>query len=734
MRPLAWATGTGALGAIALGAALLGGCKNIEEGQAAAGAVGASCEATADCNKVDAPVCLKMPSGYCSETCSGGLFDCDDQSICDPLGDNAYYCLDGCLTENGSGDCRDQYRCEARPDVFNLSGEVGVCLPKCEADTDCSAGQRCDTGNGNCVARGEVATGGACTGNAQCNGGLCMQGDAFRGGYCSGRCGSQFAGCEQGSFCATLGDQAVCLDGCTKDSECRSGDGYKCRQIATIEQSDGNTAERGVCVPRCQSNAECADGSHCNTTSGDCEEGVGEPNPIGEFCEANGDCDSGECLTGARYPNGLCADDCASCPAGTVCGGTPAGDRCLAGCSTDLDCRVGFVCGGEGGCTVRCQGDADCSGGLTCSTSTGRCVEAGAGGSTVDTVALGTVSVGGSLSSTVNLDVPDDAVGLAVLADGNGNDLMIIGEMKDPSGRTIYDFQNPYGSYVRFFPSASLITQFLPSSPRAVPQPGRYTFKLIKEGGTKNINVRALIKRTDGEPQGGALDVNFFFAGAEGISASSAASDADFQRAVTTLRTVYASRNIELGTVSYCDLPAAERATYSSIDSIDGATSELSKMFATSGRAADFGCNPERALNFFLVQEIVGGRAGYIILGIAGGIPGPPGIHGTTQSGVAVTMSGFRRNPVQTGQTMAHEGGHYLGLFHTTEAEGNAFDPLADTPECATSADRNNDGIVDYGECGGKGSENLMFWAAGDDAEVVTGDQRFVVSRNPAVQ
>jgi hypothetical protein len=98
-------------------------------------------------------------------------------------------------------------------------------------------------------------------------------------------------------------------------------------------------------------------------------------------------------------------------------------------------------------------------------------------------------------------------------------------------------------------------------------------------------------------------------------------------------------------------------------------------------------------------------------------------------------MAGYTRNPAQLGQTMAHEGGHFLGLFHTTEAEGTAFDPLPDTPECATGADGNRDGIVDYNECkSGKGSENLMFWAAGDAAETVTGDQGFVVTRNPAVQ
>ena len=38
------------------------------------------------------------------------------------------------------------------------------------------------------------------------------------------------------------------------------------------------------------------------------------------------------------------------------------------------------------------------------------------------------------------------------------------------------------------------------------------------------------------------------------------------------------------------------------------------------------------------------------------------------------------------GETMAHEAGHYLGLFHPVETSYALWDALDDTPECDDSA------------------------------------------------
>jgi len=721
----------------------LWGCKNIEEGQAKAGAIGAACADGDDCSEVpveagDTATCLKMPEGYCTVDCLGGFFDCDDQSICEELGDQAYYCLDGCLTDNGNGDCRADYRCSARPAIINADGrEVGVCVPKCERDADCEAGRRCVTETGDCVPRGERSTGDGCNNNGSCNGGLCLKNTEFRGGYCSAQCSSQFGDCEPGSECATVDGAAVCLSACEDSGDCRADEGYICRKIGERADANGDVQSVNGCVPKCQSDAACGDGKYCDSVEGVCKDGAGDPNPTGAFCAGDADCQNSDCFTGNGWINGYCTEACAGdgeC-AGGPCADLPGGRRgCLAACDADLDCRPGYICDG-GGCRAPCLGDGDCGAGLTCSASSGRCVVPGEGAGEVEQVLITErIAVGGSLSDDLVLNVPPQTIGFAILADGAGDDLMVIGDMTDPNGRTVYDFQDPFGSEFRFFPSADQITQFVPSSPRATPVPGPYTFSLIKEGSTSDIRVSALVKTSEGEPQNGSLDVNFVFARVGGITADSAADDSDFQAAVSEMRSLLGGRGIELDQVSYCDMTASDADRFSVIDSVDGASSELSRMFSSSADLGAIGCKPDGAVNFFLVDEIVGGRAGFIILGISGGIPGPATINGTSHSGVAVTMAGFRRNPVQLAQTMAHEGGHYLGLFHTTEAEGTAFDPLPDTPECDNSKDRNSDGLVDNGECGSAGADNLMFWAAGDAAEKVSNDQQFILLRNPAIR
>lgn len=110
------------------------------------------------------------------------------------------------------------------------------------------------------------------------------------------------------------------------------------------------------------------------------------------------------------------------------------------------------------------------------------------------------------------------------------------------------------------------------------------------------------------------------------------------------------------------------------------------------------------AINVFLVSNIQSSNANYSILGLAGGILGPP-VNGTGSSGLAFAtfnqLAGY--NPgcasvtcartylesgfLEVGSTISHEIGHFLGLNHPTENSPNLAsqlsDQLNDTPTCA---------------------------------------------------
>jgi hypothetical protein len=153
-------------------------------------------------------------------------------------------------------------------------------------------------------------------------------------------------------------------------------------------------------------------------------------------------------------------------------------------------------------------------------------------------------------------------------------------------------------------------------------------------------------------------------------------------------------------------------------------------------RAADIGAAAEEIAIFF-VDNV--GTPG--ILGLASAIPGPLGVQRSAGSGVVISVEDHFLDPeagpdlVVMTSTVAHELGHQMGLFHTTEFSGAGFDPLPDTTQCSTSFDTNNDRVLSASECEGQGASNLMFWQSSSEPQTeLTPSQADVLVRSPIIR
>ena len=193
---------------------------------------------------------------------------------------------------------------------------------------------------------------------------------------------------------------------------------------------------------------------------------------------------------------------------------------------------------------------------------------------------------------------------------------------------------------------------------------------------------------------------------------------------------------IERASESWSENGAPELVLEQIIDIEGPAAGPLEGVAIAEMRARALGATD--AVNLY-IYESIDSELG--VLGFAGGIPGAP-FDGYASSGVVVQVDGHRSffggnlDSTLLGDTIAHELGHQLGLFHTSESSGDFHDPIEDTPECPPERDTNEDGFVDSFECEDLDGTFLMFWLALERvaAAPVSAMQSDVLIRHPVTR
>ncbi|MBN1655209.1 MAG: hypothetical protein JXA30_15680 [Deltaproteobacteria bacterium] len=216
-----------------------------------------------------------------------------------------------------------------------------------------------------------------------------------------------------------------------------------------------------------------------------------------------------------------------------------------------------------------------------------------------------------------------------------------------------------------------------------------------------------------GVSTGSRLDLNLFYLGGLQLAPSGERGPPLVKDALAVVESIYSRAGIEIGEVMQFEVAGGLREEFETIELRYGILEELPRLFALSAGAR----NP--AINLFFVREI------YDTVAISGGTPGPLGMHGTGGSGIALSVDSLADADL-FGKVIAHEIGHFLGLFHTSEQAGFVLDPLPDTPECRLDRDRDNDAMLSLEECRDFGADNLMFWAMGSGT-AITPEQKAVL-------
>jgi hypothetical protein len=633
-----------------------------------------------------------------------------------------------------------------------------------------------------------AANGNACAEDTECQSAWCQTDPEFTDGYCSSQCDEE-NGCLDGSTCQSWRSTDYCLASCAEDTDCRDGyvcDYESCRPPCTTDQvcqstdkclqghckaactsdDDCDSTKRcqdGKCVPPCKVDADCLPGYSCDTGTGKCKAKPGKV--MGAACTASSQCATGYCLPTRKICSVKCKGS-ANCPSKYVCGlekldtdgnglydsaeadCVPVKGTAAAGalCDKDADCASAHCY--DGFCMEGCTADSDC-GSLQCLQV--HLVLGGAIGKYkgclpkqgVSTMTLGTGLTTGDVGG---VDIPSTASSFVLMTSVNSTtEVGAVEKILDPNNTLVSevaDLCDYYSVPNRYTPDEQIASLFVPITPSVKLVPGVYTYTVGASDWSLPITVKLRLKL--GTAQKGSFAINWIFADLSStcisgtLKASTAASNTWMTKLRNNLTSTLKSFGLSITKETYKDLSDSQLDNITLEDS--GYSTDLQKILSKSKGTTG------SAINIYIVRKITGSvSSGGIILGYSGGIPGPPGVHGTVHSGLLISAQSacFEQYGYNTTYTVAHEMGHFLGLFHNEETETypgyinnkvTCACPCGQYQSCYNSQwCRGEDPISDTDTS----SSNLMYYAAESGqtfkGNLLTSGQIRVILNNPLV-
>lgn len=265
---------------------------------------------------------------------------------------------------------------------------------------------------------------------------------------------------------------------------------------------------------------------------------------------------------------------------------------------------------------------------------------------------------------------------------------------------------------------------------RADVQPAEYP--QVPTPGTLHVGV--LSRPEIPGVQAAALDLDVWCAGSVPMPCKELEASWQWQQLAARVELIWKPAGLRLGKVTFRDLDGQDGEKFRFLDNVlsGGNDNEFTAAAAAIGQR-----DPKSTAFSLILTAAIYDKGQPIAAGLSqlGGVPGMAGSRLSAMT-VAIDDAEWKvatdlgpASPTvgdRWGVTVAHEIGHFLGLWHTDEFHGQLHDPIDDTPTCDKDVD-----VLTAEACPIQ-SKYLMFWTP--KGTTVTAGQVKVVRLSPALR